>query len=70
MKKTKLKFYSTNPNVQDRPINDNDLLRKMKQILTPNNWVKKRKKRVRKYSELNADEKLHIDEILKRNKRK
>ena len=51
MRKKKLNFYSTNPNIPDRPMNDRDLLNKMKSILQPiqNSWSKRRKERVRKY---------------------
>ena len=68
MKKNNLKFFSTNPNIQDRPMDERDTLHFLKNLLRPKNkfW---RKKKVKKFSELSAESKKHINEILKRNKR-
>jgi hypothetical protein len=78
-KRNKVRFYSTNPDIPDRDINDDDIIKMIKKKLHVNkfwredkpNTIKKYRKSdtTKKYSELNPIQKRKIDAILKRNKR-
>jgi hypothetical protein len=68
-KRNKVRFYSTNPDIEDRDINDDDIIKMIKKKLHVNKfWKEKQDRPIRKYSELSTTEKRKIDAILKRNK--
>ena len=65
MKKSKLRFHSTNPNTPSRDINDEDRLKWLKKLVKP----KQKDKKV-KVSELRGLAKMRVLEIINRIKKK
>ena len=65
MKKSKLRFHSTNPKVPSRDINDEDRLKWLLKLVTP----KQKDKKV-KVSELRGLARMRVEHIINRIKKK